>query len=51
VAFEETATIAAGLVVHAGGSVVDGSATGLLADRGAIDARLADALGLGEAPA
>jgi len=51
VAFEETATIAAGLVVRAGGSVVDGSATGLLADRGAIDARLADALGLGEKPA
>lgn len=51
VAFDECATIEAGLVVRAGGSVVDASASGLLADRGAIDAGLADALGLGESPA
>ena len=49
VAFEEVPAIAAGLVVRAGGNVVDGSASGLTADRAAIDARLADALGLGEA--
>ncbi len=48
VTFEESPAIAAGLVVRAGGNVVDGSAAGLTADRAAIDAQLADALGLGE---
>lgn len=47
--FEESALVAAGLVVRAGSGVVDGTARGLLADRDAIDARLADALGFGEA--
>ena len=48
VAFEESPALAAGLVVRAGGNVVDGSSGGLLADRAAIDARLAEALGLRE---
>jgi len=48
--FVESAALAAGLVVRAGGNVVDGSLAGLLADRDALDARLADSLGFGEAP-
>jgi hypothetical protein len=49
VSFRESPDLAAGLVVRAGGNGVDGSLAGLLADRDALDARLADALGFGEA--
>jgi hypothetical protein len=49
VTFEEDAGAHAGLAVRAGGNLVDATAAGLVADRAAIDARLADALGLGEA--
>jgi hypothetical protein len=49
VGFAESSALAAGLVVRADGNVVDGSLAGLLADRDALDARLADALGFGEA--
>jgi hypothetical protein len=48
VEFAQSSALAAGLVVRAGGNVVDGSLAGLLADRDALDARLADALGFGE---